>query len=202
MPTRSHSTRFSWPAQIPAAVLAAVLVARHAKLTASDAAQTFRAAWAQQRHKLVGIGVLLLLSTVNYGLFVWSTRLVEPALSVMLYETWPIAMALTMARKSGPASRRLGRSAAVPLCLAVAGISVVIVSQAEGALFDTTSRWAAGVGLGFAAGALGGVFPAASLMVGWVAVRSGGGRYRDPQPQVVFWGCASHAAGSRGLVLL
>ena len=184
-------------AQVPAVSLAAALIAQRTGVSLSEARRTFGLVWTARKMSLVWVAVLLALTAANYGLFVWSTRLVEPTLSVMLYETWPITMALMLARKGGPAARRLSGSAAIPLCLAIVGVSFVIASQAEGALYDTTLKWAFGVGLALAAGVMGGVFPAATLMFGWVAAASGmDGARRNPQLQVVFWASLAHAVGA------
>ena len=183
-------------AQLPTMFFASALLARRAGMHAPEIVGTLRLLWIEQRLSCVRIGALLSVTAVNYGMFVWSTRLIEPALSVMLYETWPIAMALVVARRSGPAARRLGRSAAVPLCLVVVGTGLVIVSQAEGALHDTTVSWGIGVGLGIAAGVMGGAFPAATLLFGWAALSHAMRPQQAPQVQVVFWSCLAHAVGA------
>lgn len=115
----------------------------------------------------------LIISSLNYALFVWSARYVDIAISATIYELWPLAMVLTLARFDDPrvraARRQINLKKKVLMCVAFLGLTLVVLGQSgvtSEALRVFLSLGIAGVVIALLSAVLAGVYPAMSIIYG------------------------------------
>ena len=92
-----------------------------------------RAAWQRVSQHIPSIAMVVwIASQFHIALFVWSASVVDVSITTVLYETWPLGMALLTARLFRSESRyqRIGPLTALAFLVAVAGVGLVALSHA------------------------------------------------------------------------
>ena len=113
----------------------------------------------------------MIVSRIDYGLFILSSRYVETAVTTAIFEVWPIVMVLTLAafdsRGTYLRSRTISTRKRTLMVLAFSGLAIVVLSQGTleiHQIFRTSSI--IGIVLAALGGALTGISPAAGIRYG------------------------------------
>ena len=117
--------------------------------------------------------VWMVVASLNYALFFWSTHYIDVAVSATIYELWPLALVLTLARYDDPrvrsARREINVKKRVLMSIAFFGLILVILGQSD----VTTEALSAFLSLGIfgalvalLAAVLAGMYPALSIVYG------------------------------------
>ena len=115
----------------------------------------------------------MVIASLNYALFFWSTRHVDVAVSTAIYELWPLALVLVLARYDDPriraARREVNSKKKLLMGVAFVGLALVILGQSDvtsDALADFLPLGISGVLLALLSALLAGVYPALSIVFG------------------------------------
>ena len=117
--------------------------------------------------------VWMVTASTNYALFFWSTRYVDVAVSAALYELWPLALVVTLARcdypRAGSARREITLQKKALMVVAFFGLVLVILGQSgvtAGALSEFLPLGLFGALIALLSAALAGAYPALSIVYG------------------------------------
>ena len=126
-----------------------------------------------QLHWLQMPMVWMVIASLNYALFFWSTRYIDVAVSATIYELWPLALVLTLARYDDPrvrsARREINIKKKVLMGVAFLGLILVILGQSDvtkEALNAFLSLGIFGALVALLSAILAGVYPALSIVYG------------------------------------
>ena len=115
----------------------------------------------------------LIIASLNYAFFIWSTHFIEVAVASTIYELWPLAMVLTLIRYNDvgpPESRRtLSTQKRLLMIGAFVGLALVILGQSDASaagLQEFLGSGLFGVILALVSAVLAGVYPAMSIVYG------------------------------------
>ena len=115
----------------------------------------------------------MVIASLNYALFFWSTRYVDVAVSTAIYELWPLALVLALARYDDPrvraARREVNSKKKLLMGVAFLGLALVILGQSDvtyEALASFLPLGIYGVLLALLSAVLAGVYPALSIVFG------------------------------------
>ena len=115
----------------------------------------------------------MVIASLNYALFFWSTRYIDVAVSATIYELWPLALVLTLARYDDPrvrsARREINIKKKVLMGVAFLGLVLVILGQSDvtaEALHAFLSLGIFGAVIALLSAVLAGVYPALSIVYG------------------------------------
>ena len=115
----------------------------------------------------------MVIASLNYALFFWSTGYVDVAVSTAIYELWPLALVLALARYDDPrvraARREVNSKKKLLMGVAFLGLALVILGQSDvtyEALASFLPLGIYGVLLALLSAVLAGVYPALSIVFG------------------------------------